>query len=262
MKKNSILLFFAFLLLSVFTQVSYAQTTKPSPKVTSSPTSIEDSSQIEKIKDLVASRVAELKLVEKRGVLGKVTQTTSTQITLTDLQNNKQIVDIDEITKFSDADNKSYGISDIKKGDKLGIIGLLNKSTEHILARFISSVSSVPVHFDGVITDIDKRNFTLTAVDEAGDKKILNIETSTSIDSFTKETDQIKSGFSKILAGQRVYASGFPDSKVANQLNLDGLIFFPELSPSIKMKRFSGEDAVVTPTAGKSAALTPKPTAR
>lgn len=262
MKKNTLLLTFAFLLLGLFTQVSYAQTKKPTPNVTSSPTSIEDSKQIEKIKDLVASRVAELKLVEKRGILGTVTQTTSTQITLTDLRSNKQIVDIDEITKFSDADNKSYGISDIKKGDELGIIGLLNKSTEHVLARFINSVTSVPVHFDGVITDVDKKNYTLSAVDELGNKKILNIETSTTIDSFTNDTDQIKSGFSKILAGQRVYASGFPDLKIANQLNLDSLIFFPELAPSVKMKRYSGEDAAAVPTAGKSAVLTPKPTAR
>lgn len=253
MKK--ILLIILSLLITMAPSVSYAQTASPSakPKVATSPTSIGDSSQIEKIKDLVASRVAELKLVEKRGILGTVTNTTSTQITLTDINNNRKIIDIDEITKFSDPESKEFGISDIKKGDVIGVIGLLNKGSDHLLARFVNTVSSIPTFFDGIIIDVDKRNFVITAVDENGNKKLLDIETSTKLYSFTKETDEIKSGFSKILPGQRIYAAGFPDSKVASQLNVDRLTHFPELQPSSKMKRFAETEAVssVTPTPTK-----------
>jgi hypothetical protein len=49
----------------------------------------------------IASRVAQLKLVEKRGIIGVVTNTTNTQITVTDSQNNTRFIDVDELTKFS-----------------------------------------------------------------------------------------------------------------------------------------------------------------
>lgn len=254
MKKSFILI--ALILVLALPSISYAQTATISakPKVTTSPTSIGDSNQIEKIKDLVASRVAELKLVEKRGILGTVSNTTSTQITLTDLNNNRKIVDIDEITKFSDPESKEFGISDIKKGDVIGVIGLLNKGSDHVLARFVNTVSSIPTYFDGVITSVDKRNFVITAVDENGNKKLLDIETSTKLYSFTKDTDEIKSGFSKILPGQRIYAATFPDAKIPNQLNVDRLTHFPELMPSAKMRRYAETEAVssATPTPTKT----------
>lgn len=241
-----------------------AQTKTPTvtPKTTSSPTSISDSSQIEKIKDLVASRVAELKLVEKRGILGTVSTITSTQITLTDLNNKRKIIDIDEITKFSDPKSKEFGISDIKKGDMIGIIGLLNKGSDHLLARYVSTVSTIPTFFDGIITDIDKRNFIISAVDEDGNKKLLDIQTSTKLFSYTKDTDEIKSGFSKLEVGQRIYAAGFPDSKVTAQLNVSRLTHYPDLLPSSKMKRFAETEAEASTATTPTLAKSPTPTKR
>ncbi len=243
-----------------------AQTTTltPKPSISSSPTSIGDSSQIEKIKDLVASRVAELKLVEKRGILGMVTQTTSTQITLTDIHNKRRIVNIDEITKFSNPSSKTFGISDIKKGDTLGIVGLLNKGTDQILARFVNTVSNIPTLFDGVITEVDRRNFVVTAVNKKGEKISIDIETSTKISSYTEVDDLVKSGFSKVLPGVRVYASGFMDDTTKNQLNAERMIHFPGLALSDDLKRLAEVEAVVTTptTSVRSATLTPRPTAR
>ena len=51
----------------------------------------------------IASRVAQLKLVEKRGIIGTVTNVTNTQITLSDIQNNTRFIDVDELTKFTSA---------------------------------------------------------------------------------------------------------------------------------------------------------------
>lgn len=239
------------LLFFVCSVQAYAETAS-----NSATTPTEEASQIEKIKDLVASRVAELKLVEKKGILGNVTSSTTSQVTLTDGNNQKRIVDIDEITKFSDPDSKSFGISDIKNGDLLGIIGLSNKESEHLLARFVDRVSTIPVYFEGVITDIDRKNFQLTAVDENGNKKILDITTGTKINSFTKADGEIKSGFSKITIGQRVYAAGFMDSKIKGQLDSDRVIHFPELALSAKMKAYAN----VTPTVETTPEVSVKPT--
>ena len=55
---------------------------------------------IERIKEMVADKVSKLNLVEKRGIVGTVTDTSTTQIVVQDLQNNKRFIDIDELTKF------------------------------------------------------------------------------------------------------------------------------------------------------------------
>lgn len=205
-----------------------------SPTASTNPT--EDEQQIEKIKDIVASRVAELNLVEKKGVLGTVFSNSSTQITLEDIAGDKRIIEIDEITKFNDPDNDDFGVSDIEEGQTIGVIGLLNKAADRILARYINVVNSVPEYFDGIVTEIDKKNFQAIAVDESGDERKIDIVTSTKTSLFTKEDGFIKSGFSKIAVGERIFAAGFTDSKDDTQLNATRVIHFPDLSPSEKMK--------------------------
>ena len=71
------------------------------------PTSADDSTQIrDQLITNIASRVAQLKLVEKRGIIGEVTESTNVQITVTDSQNNTRFIDVDELTKFSDPNTK------------------------------------------------------------------------------------------------------------------------------------------------------------
>src|SRR3989344_3553663 len=79
--------------------------------------------EITNLKEKIASRVAELKLVEKRGIIGIVSEVKDTQFTLTDSKGDTRFVDVDELTKFSGTDSKStFGISDIKKGMSLAIL--------------------------------------------------------------------------------------------------------------------------------------------
>src|ERR1035437_9874018 len=76
------------------------------------PTPIISSSLLEKVANEIASKTAQLNLVEKRGIIGTVTDSSGTQITLSDLNGNIRFVDVDELTKFSSSSSKSYGISD------------------------------------------------------------------------------------------------------------------------------------------------------
>jgi len=238
MKKLFLIIIIAYTAVLV-PSYGYAQNASPSA---------EADQKVKKIIDLVASSVAEQKLVEKIGILGNVSDSTSTKLTLVDGKNQKRIVDIDEITKFTDGTSKSFGVSDIKKDDLLGIIGLLNKGSSHILARFISKVNSIPEYFDGVVIDVDKKNFTLNAVDENGKKRLINVETSTKVSSYDRDNGQIKAGFSKIAVGQRVFAAGFADSKIKDQLNADRLIYFKDVPPSKKMQTFVSVTDAVSPT--------------
>ena len=232
-----------FTLITFFTLVLIAKAdifaaTTPTPSPTSAKTTPEadEIERIQKIKQLVASKVAELKLVEKRGILGVVKETTTTQITLEDDNGDTRIVDIDELTKFQqESDNKSFGISDIQVGQELSIIGLYNKETQRILARFLSKANNVPGTISGLITDKDTKNFNLTIITENKTQKIIDISTATKIYSYDKDNGMVKAGFSKVETGLRVYAVGFDDLKIKNQLNASRVIFFKDLPPSASM---------------------------
>lgn len=234
-------------------------TSAPSPTV--NPSDAQNQSQVEKIKEMVAQKVAKLNLVEKKGILGTVKTSTTTQITLLDLLQNERIVETDELTKFVDSasSSKTFGISDIKAGDLLSCVGLYNKETKHLLARVITRVHALPSFIEGVVTDKDSVNFTVTAIDDKGVKRIINIDTSTTMQSYSKDVGTIKSGFSKITAGQRIFAAGFYDANIKNQINASRVIYFIDLPPSANMKKAASIDtsASTTPSSGSGSVVTP-----
>lgn len=177
----------------------------------------------------IASRVAQLKLVEKRGIVGTVTSATNTQITLTDLENNTRFVDVDELTKFSSPKSKgAYGISDITKDATLGVLGLYNKESRRLLARFITVVSMPEVVSGGVIS-IDDKNFTVDVLTIEGKKLTTDIEFSTTTHSYTPLSGYIRSGFSKIKEGYSIIVTGSVDSKNDNKITATRVVIFPEI---------------------------------
>lgn len=205
--------------------------TKVSPTIT--PNSVEES-QIEKIKDLVASRVAELKLVDKKGILGSVKNSSNTQIMLINHKTLEVPIDIDELTKFQTDDDKSFGISDVKNRDQLSIIGLYNKETKRLLARFIERAASIPQNIEGIVTGKDTRNFTVDIIDASGKTRLIDVQNSTKTTSYDDGVST-KSGFSKIAVGERIIIVGFPDPKIENQINSSRIIHFPSLPPQASL---------------------------
>src|SRR5690348_9180787 len=144
MRKLFIFAITGLLLCACMTSVFAATTPTPSPTPQNT---LEQ--QISNLKDKIASRVAQLKLVDKRGIIGTVTDVNLTQITLTDSKGDTRFIDIDELTKFSSPSAKSnFGISDITKGSILGVLGLYNRESRRILARFVD-VIVLPAEISG-----------------------------------------------------------------------------------------------------------------
>lgn len=201
------------------TTSSYAQTVTPGESTTTTPTiaptkkmqSDSLTAQITNLKEKIASRVAELKLVEKRGIVGTVAEVKDTQISLTDRKGKTRFVDVDELTKFIGSDSKtSLDISDIKKGMRIAILGRFNKQSERILARFVEEVS-LPEFFTGTIKDVDSTNFAFSVAQANGKIVDIDVENITKTQSYNKEDGPVKAGFSKLLVGDQVVIAGFPD---------------------------------------------------
>lgn len=200
----------------------------------------------------IASKTAQLNLIEKRGIIGTVTDSSDTQITLTDLNGNIRFVDVDELTKFNSSSSNSYGISDITKGSTIGVIGLYNKDSRRILARSVDQISSLPTFIQGAISAIDRTNYQFSVTTIQNKKLVIDVTDITKTYSYsTGDTDFTKSGFSKLLVGQNVIVVGFPEAK-SNLISGGRVLVFPDIppQPGINIQE-------VVPSTGSGMKLTP-----
>lgn len=230
MKKILIISLIVFLFLPSY---SFGQIITPQNKIPTSDQNDKVSTQIDDLKNRVASRVAELKLVEKRGIIGVVQSATDSQITINDLNDKTRLIDIDELTKFSSSDNNSYGISDIKKGTKISVLGLYNKESERILARFINEIT-IPVSLQGVITKKDSAGFTLSLAVEDGTTYLVDVERVTK--SFAYNNGGLDSfGFTKIETMKNAVVIGYLDPKEKNRITASKIVVFPDAPKNPKV---------------------------
>lgn len=219
------------------------------------PTPVNFQDQIDELKTKIASKVAELKLVEKRGIIGIVTDSSDTQITLSDSKGNTRFVDVDELTKFYSTD-KSFGISDVKKNMTIGVLGLYNKQSRRILAREVNDLPKAPKIIYGGIGAIDKNNFEITVVKENEAKVIVGVEEITKTYSYSSETLE-KSGFSKMQETQTVMVIGFPDKLDPNKLLATRILIFPEINVSSRIDLGSAINPTIPPSTGSGKKLYP-----
>jgi hypothetical protein len=201
--------------------------TTTTPTVAPSPTTNQSVSQaldnqIKQLKDKVASRVAQLNLVEKKAIIGKVSDVASNQITMTDLQGKTRFIDVDEITKFSSPASKTFGLSDLKKGTTVSVLGTYNKDSGRILARFINA-ATIPVFITGAVSNIDKVNYYLTVTTEDQKQVKLNIESTSKIN-VSSDQGITRYGFSKVTIGDRAFAIGYPDKTDPTLINASRVI--------------------------------------
>lgn len=205
--------------------------------------------RIDDLKNRVASKVAELNLVEKRGIVGKVESISSTQITVNDINDKTRIIDVDEITKF----DSTEGISEIKKGDTIGALGLYNKESERLLARFVE-VRDIPLFLRGVITAKDEENFTITLVTVDGTTYIVDIERITKSYSFSEELED--AGFTNLIIHENAVVVGFEDPKEENRITASKIVTFFGIpkNPKIPVVDIS---PTAPPSTGSGVKLTP-----
>lgn len=226
-----------FFILLTFITPAFAATSTPTPTKSESD---KMEAQITDLKDRVASRVAQLKLVEKRAFTGTVNDVSNTEITIKNMQQENQIIDVDEITKFSSLDNKdtNFGISDLKKGMDITALGLYNKESDKLLARFVAVITS-PVFVFGKVTNIDRKEYTMTVTTSDNKNMVVDIETTTKTVDYTSHIFT-KAGFSKVSLNDQVAVIGYPNNKGPNRIEGGRIMILNNLSntpsPSVTTK--------------------------
>lgn len=253
-------IFFALALFSLLAQPAFAVTLTPTatPTSTVTPTPIitPDAGLIQALSERIASQVASLKLVSKKGIIGTVTDVTATQITVTDIHGNTVFIDVDELTKFTSANNKSIGVSDINKGYTIGILGLYNKESRRILARFID-VLNMPLILNGAVTGIDSKNYNLSLTTITKKNIFIDVENITKTYVYGKTTGLVKAGFSKISQGERVMIIGFYDVNDSSKIIASRILCFPDLPINPRIELLNPAELGVTPSTGSGTKLVP-----
>lgn len=241
MKKITILLTILTAYYLLLTTASNAQT----------PTTTDTQQIKEQLIENIASRVAQLKLVEKRGIIGTVTEVSNTQITITDVQNKTRFIDVDELTKFSSPSAKgSFGISDITKGANIGALGLYNKESRRLLARFVN-VIILPRFIYAAVGSIDSKNFTLNINLENKKTLTVDVETSTKISTYSKEAGITRSSFSKIIANDDIIVIGFGLASNENIVAASRIIVLTDLP------KIPGPNETTTPATASGEKVVP-----
>lgn len=202
--------------------------------------------KVDELKTKIASRVAQLNLVEKRGIIGTVQNVSDTQITIADLNAKFRIIDVDEFTKFSSGDNDSFGISDIDKGTKISVLGLYNKESARLLARFINEVT-IPLFLHGVVSETDEENFTISLTTENGDEYIVDVEKITKTFEYS-DGELNASGFSKIETLQNALVIGFADPKEEKRITGSRIVILPDVPKNPKIPVVIEPTSSPTPT--------------
>lgn len=236
--KNFALLLVTLLILTPNIALAQEDTTEKettptaAPSTNQVPESDEEIERVQRIKDIVASKVAELNLVEKRGIIATVTELASTEIKAIDYKDKNVTIDVDELTNF-DFEDEDFGISDLEVGQVYSFVGLYNRDSEKLLARFISQPDSIPNYIDGAISEINEDDFQISVVNADNKTFTVDIENSTDTMLVDSEGGLEESGFSGLEVGQRVIVVGFITDET--EMSASRLIHFEFIPPPVEV---------------------------
>lgn len=173
--------------------------------------------QIQELKSLLATRVAELRQGSKKVVSGEIkTITADETIILTTKTSEQTVVPTDKTTflRVSLSGTKTITFANLVKGDYLTVFGNLDEISNLLNASvIIAQIQTTLVN--GKVTEIDRDNGTITVKTLKNGSYIIDIEVNTKI----LTPDQKRYGYSKMKIGDRVFITGLTPTTVTNGEN-------------------------------------------
>lgn len=152
----------AILIFTLNANFATAATPSPSLKATPPPSLSPTQEKAKELKEKVASKIAELKILQKRAFLGTIKSLTDKGFVLT-AQNKDITVETDtntKITSLSKGARKSLKLTDLTKGQKILVWGQYNKEAEVLTAKSIL-VRIFSLNLQGTVKSIEKNSLTL-----------------------------------------------------------------------------------------------------
>jgi hypothetical protein len=217
------------------------------------------SANIESLKERLATKVAQLQQIQKKAIVGTVKATSVSTITVETKTSDVKIELTDDIKVFQMINNKRTALTtdNIEKGDYVVVFGDYDATLDLLKAKVIVIQYPLPMRISGIISEIDKKEFTLTISTSEKQTYVVDIEKNTSMLARDPEKGVVKGGFSKLETGDVAHIVGTAQPKVENRISALRVL---DIGNVTGMTPTPTEAA--TPTASPSAAVkaTPKVT--
>lgn len=225
------------LLMSALTTVAFAATPSATNK------------KIEDLKDRLATKVAELRQTSRKAIYGTVKSTSITNFVVETKTKDVKIEQTDDIKviQYLKGERTALTSEDIAKGHLVSVFGDYDTTLDLLKATIVVIQSPGPERISGTVTARDDKEYTLTIKNPQGVTYVVDIEKSTKTRMWDREKKAlVKSGFSKIVAGNVVHIVGFPVPKKELRVSANRILDLDNLTG-------------VTPTATASPTVKPNP---
>lgn len=226
--------------------------------------------QIELLKERLATKVAELRSVVKRAMFGTVKSVSVASATVeTSTKDIKiELGDVASVSQILSGKRTILSTDQISEGDPITVFGTYDATLDLLKAQYIFIESkSETIHTSGTVTEVDPKNFTVTFTSPEGRSVIVDIEKTTKSSAWNKTDGIVKSGFSKIAIGDTVHVVGVAVPKKNNHvsavrvLNI-GNVTGAKASPTPIPTVIASDSATPKPTVKPTLKPTAKPTAK
>lgn len=198
--------------------------------------------QIENLKDRLATKVAELRQTQRRAIAGTVKKVDVSTLTIeTETKDIK--IDLPEeiaVIQYLKGVRTILSIQDVSPKDLVVVFGEHDSTLDILIPKIIHIMSIPPEMYDGTVTEIDLKAFTITVTTPQDRTLLVDIEKTTKTNVWTRADGVVKGGFSNIAAGDSVHIIGIPVPKKENRvsairiLNLGNLFDpSPTLTPTL-----------------------------
>lgn len=213
--------------------------------------------KLENLKDRLASAATQLKQSQKRAIAGTVKVTSVSTITVgTKTKDIKiELSDNVKVIEMITGKRTTLDTDKITKGDVVVVFGDYDANVDILKASVIFIQDEFPTRISGKITETSKKDYTISVTTPEGKSYIVDIETTTKNNVWSKSAGITKSAFSKLVVGDTVHVLGTAEKKEGRISAIRVL----DIGPSAQAGNLSGVTPTPTPTATASPSATPKP---
>jgi len=206
------LMFLCFVLVAAATAQSVLAATPTATKSAAPKATTTPNTKIEDLKDRLATKANELRVLSKKAVVGILKSVGVAQATIELPTKDIKIELVDDIPviQYLKGKRTKLTVDDLDTGDPLVVFGTYDATLDILSAKYLfiqDAVQRYEKHLTGTVTEIDSKKYTITMKAFEGQQVILDIESTTKTNILNGDKQE-KSGFSKITAGDRlvVYA--------------------------------------------------------
>lgn len=263
MRNLIVLLTTSLLFASQISAAAPTPTVTPTKAGTPTPTN-----KIDDLKERLATKVAELRQTQRKAIYGTIKAVSISTFTVETESRELKIELTDDLKVFQMIKGKRTDLTgeDLAEGDIVSVFGEYDTGLDLLRAKVVVIQNKPLTRVSGVVSEIDRKEFTVTITTSGGQEYVIDIEKTTNALMFDREKGLIKGGFSKLETGRTVHVVGTPVAKQENRISAARLIDLGNLTgatptPTPTEEPSPAATATATPKATPKASVTPKPTA-